>query len=48
MIGEEDQLIIDVCGTAVTNLLTILAGVHREANVPLPYALGVQPGRENG
>lgn len=36
VIGEEDQLILDLCGTAATNLLTILADVHRTANVTLP------------
>lgn len=36
VIGQEEQLIIDLCGTAVTNLLTVLARVHHDANIPLP------------
>lgn len=36
VIGQEEQLVIDLCGTAATNLLTVLADIHREANIPLP------------
>lgn len=36
VIGEEEQLVIDLCGTAATNLLTVLAGAHHQANIPLP------------
>jgi len=31
VIGEEQQLIIDLCGTAVTNLLAVLAEARRGA-----------------
>ena len=36
VIGREDQLIIDLCGTAVTNLLIVLVRAHHDANAPLP------------
>lgn len=28
VIGQEDQLVIDMCGTAVTRLLAVLVAVH--------------------
>lgn len=31
VIGEEDQLIIDLCGTAATNLLAVLTEAHRDS-----------------
>lgn len=39
VIGNEEQLIIDMCGTAATNLLAVLIAAHRDANVPLPAAV---------
>lgn len=36
MIGHEEQLVVDVCGTAATNLLAVLIAVHRDAVVPVP------------
>lgn len=36
VIGHEEQLIIDMCGTAVTSLLTALVRVHHDASIPLP------------
>lgn len=36
IIGEEQQIIIDTCGTAATNLLKVLIQAHRDANLPVP------------
>lgn len=39
VIGQEEQLIIDLCGAAATNLLAVLVRAHHDANTPLPRDL---------
>lgn len=35
VIGQEEQLVIDLCGAAATNLLAVLVQAHDDADVPL-------------
>lgn len=37
-IGEEEQVIIDMCGSAATGLLKVLIVAHLDAGVRLPIA----------
>lgn len=43
VIGNEEQLIIDMCGTAATKLLAVLVGAHHGTDILAP-APGVHPG----
>lgn len=37
-IGEEEQVVIDMCGSAATGLLKVLIVAHLDADVRLPIA----------